>query len=74
VDANHGNVMTAFGAMGRPDFPSERQIEVLTAAGQLPGPENVRLRDGTLNVTVPRQGLALIEVPPQPGRTSDDSQ
>jgi xylan 1,4-beta-xylosidase len=73
VDANHGNVMTAFGAMGRPDFPSERQIEVLTVAGQLPGPENVRLRDGTLNLTVPRQGLALIEVPPQPGRTSDDS-
>jgi xylan 1,4-beta-xylosidase len=66
VDADHGNVIRAFDSMGRPDFPSTQQIDDLNAAAQLPDPEARVLREGALEVMVPVQGLALIEIPPQP--------
>lgn len=66
VDSDHGNAIPVFDLMGRPDFPSRQQINALTAAAQLPEPEDRELREGTLDVTVPAEGLALIEIPPQP--------
>jgi xylan 1,4-beta-xylosidase len=64
VDAEHGNVVAAFDAMGRPPFPSRPQIEALAAAARLPPPEHTALAAGALEVTVPAAGLAVIEVAP----------
>jgi xylan 1,4-beta-xylosidase len=64
VDSDHGNVIREYDLMGRPNFPTPSQIDSLKAAAQLPEPENLELRDGALEVTVPAQGLALIEIPP----------
>jgi xylan 1,4-beta-xylosidase len=62
VDADHGNVIKAFDAMGRPAFPSREQIALLKAAAQLPAPAQVSLEQGAIDVSVPSQGLAVIEV------------
>ena len=63
LDADHGNVIKAYDAMGRPAFPSRDQIVQLRAAGKASPPEHTALEDGTLTITVPPQGLVLIIVP-----------
>jgi xylan 1,4-beta-xylosidase len=60
LDADHGNVVKAYDAMGRPAFPSRDQIMQLRAAGQASPPEQAALTNGTLTITVPPQGLILI--------------
>src|SRR5579875_2373911 len=54
VDDDHGNVIKAFDAMGRPPGDLTRQeISQLRAAGQMAPPEHTHLRDGRLQITVP---------------------
>ncbi|MDP9037721.1 MAG: glycosyl hydrolase family 39 [Acidobacteriota bacterium] len=64
VDEDHGNVLKAYDAMGRPagDLTAE-QVKQLRAAGELSKPEEVRLDHGKIRVTVPPHGLAVIVVP-----------
>jgi xylan 1,4-beta-xylosidase len=62
LDADHGNVIKEFDAMGRPAFPSLTQISQLRAAGQPSPPRKMMLTNGTLNVTIPPQGLVVIRI------------
>lgn len=62
VDSDHGNVLEAFDAMGRPPWPTKAQIEQLQAAGKLPPPETIKVKNGRLTVTVPSWGLVLLEI------------
>jgi xylan 1,4-beta-xylosidase len=62
LDAGHGNVLAAFDAMGRPASPTRQQIDALRAASQLPAAELVVPDGSRIDVTVPGQGLALLEV------------
>jgi xylan 1,4-beta-xylosidase len=62
VDADHGNVIKAFDAMGRPPTPSREQLDALRAAARLPPPQRVVLNGGKLEVDVPTQGLVLVEL------------
>ena len=62
LDAEHGNVMASYDAMGRPAFPARAQIESLRNAAGLPAPESVALSDGHLQVTIPAHGLVLVEI------------
>jgi xylan 1,4-beta-xylosidase len=62
LDADHGNVIKTFDAMGRPAFPSRNQISQLRVAGQPSPPQKIMVRDGTLNVTIPPQGLVVIKI------------
>jgi xylan 1,4-beta-xylosidase len=62
VDEAHGNPMTAYKAMGSPRYPTEAQIEALNHASQLPAPESRKLENGALELTLPVNGLATIEV------------
>jgi xylan 1,4-beta-xylosidase len=62
VDATHGDVHGAYEKMGSPRYPSEKQIEELQQAGQLPAPESARIEHGELNLTLPTYGLAVVEV------------
>jgi xylan 1,4-beta-xylosidase len=70
LDQDHGNVIKAFDSMGRPPFPTRQQILQLRAAGQPSPVESATLSHGTLTLTVPAQGLALIEVPHSQASTS----
>ena len=61
VDPDHGNVLKAFDAMGRPPgdlMPA--QVEQLRAAGAMAPAEHYRLHDGKLQLTVPAHGLAVV--------------
>ena len=61
VDEDHGNVLKAFDAMGRPAADLTRdQIEQLQAAGAMAPPEHARLVNGKLDLTIPAHGLAVL--------------
>ena len=63
VDADHGNVLKAFDAMGRPpgDLTPD-QVRQLQRAGAMAPPETLHLNEGSLTIAVPRQGLAVVLV------------
>jgi hypothetical protein len=48
--------------MGKPRYPSMKQIEELRHAADLPSPQTRRIKDGELSITLPSHGLALIEL------------
>ncbi len=62
VDEAHGNPMTTYRAMGSPRYPTQAQIQAMNHASALPPPEQTSLVDGTLQLTLPVNGLALIQV------------
>ncbi len=63
VDETHGNPMTAYRAMGSPRYPTQAQIEEMNKASTLPAPQTERLKGGVLELTLPVNGLAVIEFP-----------
>jgi xylan 1,4-beta-xylosidase len=61
VDDDHGNVLKAFDAMGRPPGDlTQQQVARLRAAGEMSPPERIHLDHGTLHLTVPAHGLAVV--------------
>ena len=62
VDATHGNVLPAYEAMGKPKYPTQKQIEELNRASALREPERTSLKQGELRIAVPVNGLAVMEV------------
>ncbi len=62
VDAEHGDTLDAWKRMGEPRYPTREQAEQLRAVAKLPAPEESKLHDGVLRVSVPRNGLAIITV------------
>ena len=63
VDEEHGNVLKAFDAMGRPPGDlTQAQVKQLQAAGAMPEPEQAKLHGGKLEITVPAHGLAVVLV------------
>ena len=62
VDDAHGNVLTAYDAMGRPATPTRDQIAQLSAAGAASKVETETFHDGKLKVDVPEHGLVVMEI------------
>jgi xylan 1,4-beta-xylosidase len=62
LDADHGNVIKAYDAMGRPAFPTRDQITQLRAAGKPFPPQSMSLTNGALTITIPPQGLVVIKL------------
>src|SRR6184192_1455274 len=62
LDEEHGNVHKAYEKMGSPRYPTQDQIAELRAAAALPAPESHALRNGTLDVAIPSQGLILVTI------------
>jgi len=65
LDDEHGSALTAWEAMGKPNFPSRELQQLLREAGRLPAPEIRQLGagdPGLLTLTLPPHGLALIEI------------
>jgi xylan 1,4-beta-xylosidase len=62
LDEDHGNVIKAFDAMGRPSFLSREQIVKLKEAGKASPAEKTKLRNGHATIQVPPQGLVLITI------------
>ena len=62
LDSTHGSLLNAYEAMGRPAYPTSKQIDELKRAAELPAAETVVLDHGQLTIELPPQGLALIEL------------
>ena len=62
LDANHGNVVNAYDTMGRPDFPTLAQWKTLHESDGASPTERTVLHNGKLDVSIPPQGLVLIEI------------
>jgi xylan 1,4-beta-xylosidase len=62
VDEAHGNPLNAYRAMGSPHFPTQAQIEALNKASSLPPPEHRKLSNGSLELTLPVNGLAVLRI------------
>ena len=60
VDPAHANAFGAWQAMGSPAKPTVAQIAALKRASMLV-PEDVGLKNGRLGLSLPRQGVALVE-------------
>jgi xylan 1,4-beta-xylosidase len=64
VDAEHGNVLKAYKAMGEPVDPTPDQVDKLNQQTALPAPVQTKLSSGKLTVHLSPNALALIKVEP----------
>jgi xylan 1,4-beta-xylosidase len=64
IDQGHGDVLSRYAAMGRPEDPTAGQVEELNRESALAAPEQTALRDGKLNLTLTPNTLLLIKVQP----------
>jgi xylan 1,4-beta-xylosidase len=64
VDQEHGSPLSAWKAMGKPDFPTREQTEQLRKSAQLAQPETRTLNGASANLTITLQphALALVEI------------
>lgn len=62
VDPQHGDVSSAYQAMGSPRYPTQAQIRQLLSAAQLSASETYDVKNGSVTVRIPAHGLALLEV------------
>ena len=64
VDKHHGSPLTTWEAMGKPNFPTPAQQQILRQAAQLPPPEIEALAadSPTVTLTLQPHALSLIEI------------
>ncbi len=62
ADGQHGNTLDAWKAMGSPQFPTREQVAALQKVGAKSLPEYLPAQDGSVHVSVPAQGLAVVEL------------
>jgi xylan 1,4-beta-xylosidase len=62
VDSDHGDFHAVYQKMGSPRYPTQTQITDLRHATNLPSPEDRKLKDSQLTLTLPAHGLAVIEL------------
>ena len=64
VDAQHGDTLDAWKAMGSPQYPTLDQLAALNKVGTLGAPEPVAIAGGKMVLRIPSSGLAVVEVKP----------
>jgi xylan 1,4-beta-xylosidase len=64
IDADHGNVLKHYAAMGEPLDPTEKQVDELNRESALPLPEKAKLEAGKLKLSLTPNALALIVIQP----------
>jgi xylan 1,4-beta-xylosidase len=62
LDATHGSLMAAYEKLGKPPYPTQAQIAQLRRASEIPAPESRSLQNSRVTISLPPQGLALIEI------------
>ncbi len=64
VDPDHGDVHKMYEAMGSPRYPTRSQIEKLRVAARLSPPEMHEVKNASVTLSIPSQGLVLVETKP----------
>lgn len=62
ADETHGNTLEAYRKIGSPQYPTVAQVEEINRQGELPPPEALQLKNGELDITLPGNGIAVLEV------------
>jgi xylan 1,4-beta-xylosidase len=62
ADETHGNTLAAYRKMGNPQYPTLAQAEQINREGELPPPEATVLKNGSIDITLPVNGLAVLEL------------
>ena len=62
VDSEHGSPLPAYHAMGDPVSPTMQQYAELKKAAQLPPARIEKIKNGTIDLTLPPKSLFLIEI------------
>ena len=62
VDREHGDPHAAYEKMGSPIYPTQRQLTELREATVLSAPELMVLKDHAVTVTLPAEGLAVLQL------------
>ena len=62
LDADHGNVLPAYAAMGSPVDPTQPQYESLRKAAELPPPQVLKMSGNEILLTLPPKALDLVEI------------
>lgn len=62
LDPAHGDIRTAYAAMGSPRYPTEEQLKKLRSASALPAPDTREVKNGSVTLDIPSQGLVLLEI------------
>ncbi len=62
VDSSHGSPAATYNRLGRPQYPTQAQIEQLRRSAEIPPPETEPVRHDEFTISLPPQGLALIEI------------
>jgi xylan 1,4-beta-xylosidase len=62
VDHDHGDFRSTYEKMGSPRYPTQEEIRQLRQATDLPPPEDQPIKNGQVTITIPAQGLAVIEL------------
>lgn len=62
VDPDHSNTLRAYKALGSPQYPTEKQVDQMNRETQLEPPQPLKLSGGKLELELPTNSLALLEV------------
>jgi xylan 1,4-beta-xylosidase len=62
VDHEHGDFHATYEKMNSPRYPDKAQIEALRKAVQLPAPRSQPIHGNQLELVLPRNGLAVVEI------------
>jgi len=63
LDETHGNVMVAYEAMGKPQYPTQAQINALNDKSSLRAPRKITLQGGAAEFQLTPNALIILEVP-----------
>ncbi len=64
LDSTHGSPLNRYMEMGNPVNPTPKELDELRRAAELPPPETKSLSHGEIAISLPPQGLAIIEFKP----------
>jgi xylan 1,4-beta-xylosidase len=63
ADAEHGNSLAAYKKIGSPRYPTRAQVRELNRVAEAASAQTLRLSKGSIQLQLPVNGVALIEVP-----------
>jgi xylan 1,4-beta-xylosidase len=64
LDPDHGDMHKVYEAMGSPRYPTKEQIAKLRAAARLSPSETHEVKNASVTIRIPAQGLVLLEAKP----------
>ena len=62
IDADHSNTLAAYERMGKPTYPTEKQVEQLNQESALAASESLEIKGGHLLLTLAANGFVLVEL------------